>query len=162
MRDEVMVKTIPKKVKIRVSALCCVSTELSEFSSFRFLECHYEKRETWTVYLFLPLRQRKMMNVPIFCPIWMGSDELPAQKLGLTVSSIQNQEMSSPTASLLNNNFFTWSIGLLLFSVLIPEQALAPAPPPVQSANFITEVSPVRKTTQHLKSKSYFLKTITC
>lgn len=110
----------------------------------------------------LPLRRRKMMNVPIFCPIWMGSDELPAQKLGLTVSSIQNQEMSSPTASLLNNNFFTWSIGLLLFSVLIPEQALAPAPPPVQSANFITEVSPVRKTTQHLKSKSYFLKTITC
>ena len=39
----------------------------------------------------------------------------------------------------------------LLFLVLIPEQALAPAPPPVTSANFISEIAPVRKTTDHLK-----------
>ncbi|XP_078383686.1 uncharacterized protein LOC144666194 isoform X4 [Oculina patagonica] len=39
-------------------------------------------------------------------------------------------------------------------NVLIPEQALAPAPHPVSSANFITEVSPVRKTTEHLKANA--------
>ncbi|XP_067047616.1 uncharacterized protein [Acropora muricata] len=36
-------------------------------------------------------------------------------------------------------------------NMLIPEQALAPAPPPVTSANFLSEVGGVRKTTDHQK-----------
>ncbi|PFX19688.1 Fibropellin-1 [Stylophora pistillata] len=35
--------------------------------------------------------------------------------------------------------------------ILIPQQALAPPPPPVPSAKSMTEISPVRKTTQHFK-----------
>ncbi|XP_022799980.1 uncharacterized protein LOC111337872 [Stylophora pistillata] len=36
-------------------------------------------------------------------------------------------------------------------NILIPQQALAPPPPPVPSAKSMTEISPVRKTTQHFK-----------
>nr|XP_058949529.1 uncharacterized protein LOC131777281 isoform X1 [Pocillopora verrucosa] len=36
-------------------------------------------------------------------------------------------------------------------NILIPQKALASPPPPVPSANFMTAISPVRKTTQHFK-----------
>ena len=45
----------------------------------------------------------------------------------------------------------------LFFLVLIPEQALAPAPPPVTSANFLSEVGGVRKTTDHQKCKFFVI-----
>ena len=49
------------------------------------------------------------------------------------------------------NISFNSTLIFRLFLVLIPEQALAPAPPPVTSANFISEIGPVRKTTERFK-----------
>ena len=43
-----------------------------------------------------------------------------------------------------------------LHPVLIPDQALAPPPPPVTSANFISEVAPVRKTTENMKGNEFW------
>ena len=41
--------------------------------------------------------------------------------------------------------------------VLIPQKAWASPPPPVPSANFMTAISPVRKTTQHFKGENCYL-----
>ena len=45
---------------------------------------------------------------------------------------------------------------MFLHPVLIPDQALAPPPPPVTSANFISEVAPVRKTTENMKGNEFW------
>lgn len=80
MGDEVMVKIIYKKVKIIVSVVCCVLMELSEFLSFWFFECYYEKREIWIVYFFLLVWRSYYCGdvkwwMYLFCLMWMGFDE---------------------------------------------------------------------------------------